>query len=795
MIMCSNTANIILKKVVKPSQLTVTANDNIYKQWSIDPNLATPARELYVFTSQDIHSTRDVKKIKDALQNKHVDTRIMYINKDANRNDFSNEDGIDVILEKPSTTDVEKALADILEGSDVSESKTKTIGTTVDRVYREQKSVEAYKMKRDRRLHENGTAAGNQRLSCTGYPIVSIGTPVLLITQSAEDPTLFHSVDSTGEFHPTYPDGTPIPLDEYGNILDDRIFINEDGMVACDENGNVILTEGDPSIIPGMDTENSGSDTLQSYDQANNEVQAPEENSDFPNIPNPTLTKPTVDELVTGPSAIVSRIGEAGKVADINILLREMQVSDVIKDLMRTNSTYSGIEEKLKAIQDTIYAILHDRSGTPLSEKYNKIRAIMHDKAFYNASGNTLIEQITIEIVDMIVTKSIEINQTELDNIERAIKKSAQDGWQQDKPALLAGLADERASLTVKLYKMTSELDELMRNTDVLISDVENEISSRVTNRLGDADLDEWFVAHGAEPSDGVSLDALKQLFIKSAEVPEKFRELKNRINAQQEAMRKLYDIEDEIAEATKLIIERMQSKTLDDKVICQSLLKKSLNIFVGSDNTGKTIIPYLYAKTLSKQNCNVLLVNICENDKFASYNITPANYDTFVTDMESMLNEFTLIKGKIANDPASAQQFISVLLKAIDFYKYVYVVMDPEQADIFNVIAPDVFSINYIVDTNPEHIEDTRKFIDSVNLDNVLERIFINRCNISIKPILQKLGKFESIDYQICRVEDIPEITDGSLTGFDPYGISSVSGCMNELLRHTRTNIYSRDK
>ena len=107
---------------------------------------------------------------------------------------------------------------------------------------------------------------------------------------------------------------------------------------------------------------------------------------------------------------------------------------------------------------------------------------------------------------------------------------------------------------------------------------------------------------------------------------------------------------------------------------------------------------------------------------------------------------------------------------------------------NLFNTIAPDVYSVNYIVDTNPVHLEQTKTFIDSINLENVAERIFINRCNVNLKPILDKLGKLDSWDYQICKVKDIQEITEGSLIGFDPYGISSVTVNFEELHRHVKS-------
>jgi hypothetical protein len=271
-----------------------------------------------------------------------------------------------------------------------------------------------------------------------------------------------------------------------------------------------------------------------------------------------------------------------------------------------------------------------------------------------------------------------------------------------------------------------------------------------------------------------------------SAEVPEKFQSLIVKVEAERQLLRKLFQISEEMDKAKSKVIERMRARGIEGKVVCQNMLKQSLNIFVGGNNVGKTIIPYLFSRYKSKQNCHVLCINICKQNKFSMYDIKPMNYDDFVA--APVLQDFTLVNGSIADDVAAAQQFMTVLLKAADYYKYIYVVMDDDQSTLFNIIAPDVFSVNYIVDTNPVHLESTRNFIDSVNLENVAERIFINRCNISIRPILQKLGKIDSLDYQICKVDEIPEITTAGLAGFDPFGISAVEFTFEEIHRHVKS-------
>lgn len=801
MICSTNTANALLRKITGRNKTVVCSFNKMIEQFSIDPTVMSPPRELYVVTNDDIMTNKLKMQFEDAAVNKHVNTKIIFVNKSKKPFYQDGCPGVDAVFQGTKTDDLLKTIGEVLK-SEITENKQREIGAApIDRIHT-QTPGEPYKLSRERAKKPERRA----KVSVTGMPIILVEGKSMLISQATDEdkqpiePPKYYVVANDGEFMPTYESGEPVETDEYGNILDQFIDLDDTGFPICDDNGyvqvDVIAKEkyeeeqrklnptsaGD--VIPNINT------GLKTYD----EIEAMKSTGldtgvdigasipGFQNVPNAVVSP-------SNPvgSNIISRANEMNKVSELSLLMREMNASTVIKELVQTNSTYYGIEEKLRSLQDAIFMIMNDRSYSTTTEKFNKITAILHDKNFCNAAGNTMIEQLTTEIVLSVINKAKETSNERLDAINAAIKRSGvSESDVQDQPAALAALTDERASIIVELTNLECDLRELTINTDGFIASVNKEIADRIRTVTDDKDFNTWIEARGAVVSDMTSLTAISRLFDLSVIAPEQIEEIILKVKSSQNLLRKLLQVEAEVIEAQKLLIQNARTRNISGKITALTELKKSLHVFVGTENVGKTIVPYLFAKYKSLQNGHVLLVNISNTKKFDRYNIETVDYDEFA--IRPQLENFLVVNGNIANEVAAAQQFIAVLTRAADYYKNIYVVMDNTQMNLFNTIAPDVYSVNYIVDTNPVHLEQTKTFIDSINLENVAERIFINRCNVNLKPILDKLGKLDSWDYQICKVKDIQEITEGSLIGFDPYGISSVTVNFEELHRHVKS-------
>ena len=175
-------------------------------------------------------------------------------------------------------------------------------------------------------------------------------------------------------------------------------------------------------------------------------------------IEEPVIENVPVERVMQEESSLVNRIKRTNSVADVSVIAREITATTLIKDLVESNSTYAGIEEKLKSLNDTIFTILSDTKIKSLDEKLSKVHAILHDKAFFNAKGDTLIEQRLEEVIDAICTQTSELLQSRLDEIDAAIKRTQELKDSENNNARLSGLNELRANLIIELRTLEVEI-------------------------------------------------------------------------------------------------------------------------------------------------------------------------------------------------------------------------------------------------------------------------------------------------------------------------------------------------
>lgn len=482
------------------------------------------------------------------------------------------------------------------------------------------------------------------------------------------------------------------------------------------------------------------------------------------------------------PSTIVERIKATGNVTDIRDVMRSISSATLLKEMAETNATYAGIEEKLKSLTEVIRTIMDD-TRIPYDEKQNKVYAVLHDKAFWREQGATLIEQRVEEIISVLCYRSSELLQKRLDEIDKAIQHNIQMKDSEFNSARLSGLNEQRANIIIELRVLEQELIEIMKYADILLTDTATAIAEEEVRNIGDEEFYTRLKARGQLIVGESTLLAVQKLMELSSTTPDKFKDLRRQVVNMIKLLNRLLDMDNEIIAAQQKLIEFMKSKNIEDTVIAKSLLKQSLRVYVGEEGTGRTIIPYLMSKYKSRQNANVLLIDLTGESKLHNYGIQYTSLDTYCNNMPE--HDFVLAVGKIDNSIEAAQYLVNTLLKAADFYKVINIVMRPDQKNLFRTIAQDVLSVNYITDTNLKNINSMRNLIEETRMDNVGQRVILNKCEVPIMPIIRKLGVEERLDVQVCTIKNCNALIDASINTYNPYGISSVDLAMEVVVKH----------
>lgn len=490
-----------------------------------------------------------------------------------------------------------------------------------------------------------------------------------------------------------------------------------------------------------------------------------------------------VQEVMQQESSLVNRIKNSGTVADVSILAREISATALIKDLVESNSTYAGIEEKLKSLNDTIFAIMSDVKISSLDEKLSKIHAIMHDKAFFNAKGDTLIEQRLEEVIDAICTQTSALLQARLDEIDTAIKRAQECKDMENNSARLAGLNELRANIIIELKTLEVEVENIYKSCDNIIISSATHIAESNDNITGNEMINAQLKARNSYVVSEGSFTAMVSALELSEQIPDLFKSMKVNIIAMTKLLHKLFDLDQEVIAAQQALINFLKSHNVEDSVVAQGVLKKALRVYVGAEGVGKTIIPYLISRYKSRQNANVLLLDLTGTNKYADYGIQYTNIDTYLAELNQ--KEFMLVAGTIDNSVAAAQRIVTTLLHAADYYRVINVVLNPEQQELFQTIAEDVLSVNFITDTSNKNITAMRDIIEKCTIRNVGRRVIINKCDVPVRSIVTKLGLDDQIDFQLCTIKTLPTVIDAGINGYNPYGVSSVDLEMEEVIKH----------
>lgn len=483
-------------------------------------------------------------------------------------------------------------------------------------------------------------------------------------------------------------------------------------------------------------------------------------------------------------SEIVERIQNATTVKQVSQLAREIDSSNIVKELIDNNTTYAAVEEKLKTLTDAIHLIMSDNTIPTLDEKLSKVRSLTHDKTFFATKGDSIFEQRLEEIIDAICSQTSALLQSRLSEIDTAIKRVATQKQMDAGNARLAGLNEERVNLILELKTLQTEIGVIFQATDSLIVSSVCEIADKATDIAGSALFNAHLRARGETLVSDVTFNAMRAgLELTTTKVSSEFKEMQLKVVQMIKVLDKLFDLDKEMIAAYQATINFLRARNIEDTVIAESLLKKSLRVFVGYENTGRTIIPYLLSMYKSRTNANVLLLDLTGTGKYDHYGLQVMEPETYFTRLNQ--TEFCLVSGRVENSVVTAQRIVTTLLKSADYYRVINVIIDPEQRELLETISQDVLCINYLVDTVPANLDKMRNLIERTKYKNVARRVILNKCDIMVRPVVTRLGLDDELDFQLCTIPTVPAINDADLLGYNPYGVGAVTLAMKEVVKH----------
>lgn len=478
---------------------------------------------------------------------------------------------------------------------------------------------------------------------------------------------------------------------------------------------------------------------------------------------------------------LVTRMKRAQSVADVANLMRETNAETLLKDLAKDNANYSILENKLHALREDIANVMVDGSIN-MEQRLSKVRTIMYNKKYFTTQTNTIIEQYVSEIIESLTSNTIGLLDERLHQIDESIKLSARYGNGAQNFGRLTGINEERANIIMDLNTLKQEVQEIGVKAVDTLHDITSEVAAKNQELTGNNIIDNNIKAHGSFIVDGDVIETLRNILLCADSSTDLFKTAVQKITAMIEAYNKLVSLDKEQIAATNEMVKYLKAHNIDDTVIANTLLKKSLRVFTGIEGSGRSIVPYILSQRKSKENCNVLLIDLTGTCKYEDYGIK--SYDIADYKVNRYENDFVVVTGTCTS-VESAQNLTAILTRAADFYRVINIVLPTDNKDVFDVIAHDVRVINYLTTTKRRSMEAIKEFMDNTSYENVGQRVIVNDTSATLTELSQYFGLLDRIDIGIISIPHIKQIELCSLNGLDPTTIDAVNEAFAEVSKY----------
>lgn len=486
-------------------------------------------------------------------------------------------------------------------------------------------------------------------------------------------------------------------------------------------------------------------------------------------------------------NVLLERLKTANKIASVQNIVSELNNAEVLKELAKSNNEYQVLEARIKGLNEKIYSIINDTSIISLEDKLNRIRAIFIDKDRSTANSHSIIEQYMEELILTITDRVKTLINERLEDLEKQLMSTAQASMT-DPNARIVAINSERANLILDLSIMDKEVSNIYHITDKMIANMVKQMAEDNLHKTGNDMIDNRLsVSRDVVSSESVVDDIIKVLR-ENDKMSEAFEQGLADIKSFTNKLIKLADMDNEIVQAQKQIIEFLRLNDVEDKVIKETLLKKSVRVYTGREGVGTTIIPAFVSHIKSNGNNNVLCVNLTGHDKFKYY-------DIHTVDLVDMMEH--IVTGKLTyvtanncaidykvNDAQWRSEFIEQLQKWAEYYPVINLVMTFDQIKVFGDTMSEFLSINCITDMNAVNVDKTAEFLDSTRQlgDNMAIKVIVNKMIGDIAKVTEVLNIGDRIDMQIVTIPVLSVLETAMLKKINPFSCDSVYSTLEKV-------------
>lgn len=525
-------------------------------------------------------------------------------------------------------------------------------------------------------------------------------------------------------------------------------------------------------------------------------VQEPQEDFNIPNIDTSVFTE-TEEKPLTSDSSIANPFNSdipetnqqpAGKIEDYlagissyedwSIFKEHLTKDSVIKQLINENSEYVGLVNMLDVLDRRIETVWRD-SSLSAEKKFEAIKSIGLEKSTVRAASNSINVDKVISIISTIVLSAQRTVEAKLSSLDASLYKISTDKAAITDTTYIDRAIEERTKVQLELLNISRGIIDLYKSIDTLVTDEIKELDSKLPsansfiNDMVAPVNTQIFTPQNTASLANKLMRALQENRIIASQLEES-------VNQMIDYLFQLCDKDEEIIRYQQNMINLLKAHRVEDVIITNSLLKKSLRLFVGADNSGRSATAITWCGVLSRrQNC--LLVDLTGKSKFRDYGITPMRLDDFMTSRTE--SPFLCVEADHIPAPDELQEIVNQLKSRLNYYPYINVIVAPEDTNGLSQLSDDALCVHYITDCSTTSINVMKEVVSNHKSTNIARKLVTIDTPVSPLMIADSLN-IDPTTTRIITLPNIVAIRSCALRHDRPYEYNDVVKVFEEAFR-----------
>lgn len=485
----------------------------------------------------------------------------------------------------------------------------------------------------------------------------------------------------------------------------------------------------------------------------------------------PTPKAPTAEEMISS----------VKEVKDWDVLKRQIERDNIIRELIQENNEFAGISNMLDVWDLRIRDIWADNHKTN-AEKLEAVKEFGANRQMLQATHNSVLVDKFISVMELIISNCVATVDERCESINRAVS-SVRQHREEYIAHYIAGGDDLTTVLFDKTVELQNILGEMCKMFTFLDDKSENDIIGRLNEKLPSTnEYINQVLSESAKLFYPTNSDSLANKVLDALSSGQcKLSLMEDKVNA---LMRTIFDVilrqGDRIAYQEK-VISLLRANHVEDIVVRDSLLKECFNIFVGTEHSGLSSTVATYAGMLSRRD-NTLVVDLTEHPHYDRYGYSTVDLDEFLVDRKQ--KPLLVVTGSVNKDPERIFHLLEELKARLTYYRHIILVLDASQTMELEQLGREALTISYVTNCTPESMEAVKAaYVEGRKLPNVGNKLVCIDSPVNVSTLVTDLDMDISMT-QLVPLPYLPEMRKAAIVHQQPHTFDLVLRAFEEAFR-----------